>query len=154
MSIFSDPIENVAKWAQASSLWYYSVGGGCCADELISAQACRYDLERFGCLPQAHPEQADLLIVNTLVTEKMAGVILEIYSRMPLPRYVMAVGACALTCGAFSDRVSYSKPKPLDEIIPVDVYVPGCPPRPEAIMDGLIQLQKKIRMKGVNDRAP
>jgi len=84
----------------------------------------------------------------------MATVIRDIYSRMPSPKYVMAVGACASSGGAFSDQVSYVKAHPLDAIIPVDVYVPGCPPRPEALMDGLIQLQKKIRLKGVNEITP
>lgn len=151
MNFLSSRIHDLMTWAQSSSLWYYSVGGGCCADELLSVQGCRYDLERFGCLPQAHPEQADLLIVSTVVTEKMSEVIRDIYSRMPSPKYVMAVGACANSGGAFNDRVTYVKTNPLDAIIPVDVYVPGCPPRPEAIMDGLIQLQEKIRKKGVNE---
>ncbi len=154
MSFLSSRLQDLTAWAQSSSLWYYSVGGGCCADESISVQGCRYDLERFGCLPQAHPEQADLLIVSTAVTEKMAAVILEVYARMPTPKYVMAVGACANSGGAFADRVSYVKARPLDTIIPVDVYVPGCPPRPEAIMDGLIRLQEKIQRKDGHANAP
>jgi NADH-quinone oxidoreductase subunit B len=112
---------------------------------MLSLQGCRYDLERFGCLPQAHPEQADLLIVSTAVTERMSEVIQDVYSKMPIPRYVMAVGACSNSGGAFDSNVSYVGARPLDQIIPVDVYVPGCPPRPEAIMNGLIRLQEKIR---------
>lgn len=154
MSFVSSRLDALTDWAQSSSLWYYSIGGGCCADELITAQGCRYDLERFGCLPQSHPEQADLLIVNTVVTEKMVEVILGIYERMSSPKYVMAVGACANSGGAFGERVSYVKTRPLDTVIPVDVYVPGCPPRPEAIMDGLIKLQEKIKKKGVNEITP
>jgi NADH-quinone oxidoreductase subunit B len=141
----SSKIDSVVSWAQASSLWTYSISGGCCADELLSSQGCRYDLERFGCLPQAHPEQADLLIVSTAVTPKLIAVIREVYDRMPNPKYVMAVGACANSGGLFTPRVSHASASPLEEIIPVDVYVPGCPPRPEAIMNGLIQLQEKIK---------
>lgn len=141
----SAKIKDLVSWAQASSLWTYSISGGCCADEVLSAQGCRYDLERFGCLPQAHPEQADLLIVSTAVTPQVVGVIREIYDRMPFPKYVMAVGACANSGGAFTPRVTYAAARPLDKIIPVDIYVPGCPPRPEAIMNGLIRLQEKIR---------
>ena len=146
MSAFSATrMNDLVTWAQSSSIWTYSVTGGCCADEMLSLQGCRYDLERFGCLPQAHPEQADLLIVGTVVTERMAEVILDVYSRMPDPKYVMAVGACSSACGAFDGAVSYSGTRPLDRVIPVDVFVPGCPPRPEAIMNGLIRLQEKIR---------
>lgn len=154
MSIVAARLQALRDWAQSSSLWYYSIGGGCCADETTSAQGCRYDLERFGCLPQAHPEQADLLIVSTAVTTKMAEVILDVYSRMPSPKYVMAVGACANSGSTFDERVSYVKAQPLDKLIPVDVYVPGCPPRPEAIMDGLIKLQEKIMKKGGNESTP
>lgn len=138
-------LNDVVTWAQASSLWYYTISGGCCANEMLSLQGCRYDLERFGCLPQSHPEQADLLIVSTAVTERMAEVVREVYARMPHPRYVMAVGACANSGGAFDTNVTYAGAQPLDKIVPVDVYVPGCPPRPEAIMNGLIRLQEKIR---------
>ncbi len=144
-SFVSTKMKDVVAWAQASSLWYYSVSGGCCADEMLSLQGCRYDLERFGCLPQAHPEQADLLLVSTAVTERLAVIIREVYARMPEPKYVMAIGACANSGGAFDERVSYAGVKPLDKIIPVDIFVPGCPPRPEAIMNGLIRLQEKIR---------
>ena len=143
-SFISSKVNDLMTWAQASSLWTYSIGGGCCADEMLSAQSCRYDLERFGCLPQAHPEQADLLIVSTAVTERTAAVILEVYERMPSPKYVMAVGACANAGGLFSERVSYAAATPLEKILAVDVFVPGCPPRPEALMNGLIRLQEKI----------
>ncbi len=136
-------------WAQSASVWTFTVSGGCCANEMLSLQGCRYDLERFGCLPQSHPEQADLLIVGTAVTAQMADVIREIYERMPSPKYVMAVGACANSGGAFDSQVSYAGVQPLDQVIPVDVYVPGCPPRPEAMMNGLIRLQEKIRAKSV-----
>lgn len=147
-------VSDLVKWARASSLWYYSVSGGCCADEVLSTQGCRYDFERFGALPQTHPEQADLLLVSTVVTEKLVPVIREIYERMPHPKYVMAVGACANSTGAFSERVSYAKAVPLDKVIPVDVFVPGCPPRPEAIMNGVIRLQEKIERERTPDASP
>lgn len=150
-SYASGRISELVKWARASSLWYFSVNGGCCADEVLSTQGCRYDFERFGALPQTHPEQADLLIVSTVVTSKLAPVIKEIYERMPFPKYVMAVGACANSCGAFSETVSYAGAVPLDQIVPVDIYVPGCPPRPEAIMDGLIRLQERIEKERIPD---
>jgi len=153
-TFLSAKLGNLAAWAQSSSLWYYTITGGCCADEMLSVQGCRYDLERFGCLPQAHPEQADLLIVSTAVTEQMAKVILDVYDRMPSPKYVMAVGACSNSGGAFNERVSYVKSRPLEQVIPVDVFIPGCPPRPEAIMNGLILLQNKIQERGANENAP
>lgn len=141
----SSKLNDVVTWAQSASLWTYTIAGGCCADEMLSLQGCRYDLERFGCLPQAHPEQADLLIVSAAVTDRLETVIREVYDRMPFPKYVMAVGACANSGGAFDSNVSYAGAKPLDKVVPVDVFVPGCPPRPEAIMNGLIRLQEKIR---------
>ena len=94
-SFLSARVTDLVDWARASSLWFFEVGGGCCADEVLSAQGCRYDLERFGALPRIHPEQADLLIVSTAVTERMIPVIRELYDRMPSPKYVMSVGACA-----------------------------------------------------------
>jgi NADH-quinone oxidoreductase subunit B len=141
----SSRIDRLMDWARASSLWTFQVGGGCCADETLNAQACRYDLERFGCLPRSQPEQADLLLVSTAVVPRMVPVIREIYDRMPSPKYVISVGACANSGGAFAGRTTYAPAVPLESVIPVDVFVPGCPPRPEAIMDGLIRLQKKIR---------
>jgi NADH-quinone oxidoreductase subunit B len=138
-------MDRIRAWAQSHSLWYYSITGGCCADEVFSSQACKYDLERFGSLPQSQPEQADLLIVSTVVTEKVAPEIKKIYDAMPTPKYVLALGACACSGGAFSPQVSYAVKPNLASVIPVDVYVPGCPPRPEAIMNGLILLQEKIR---------
>lgn len=138
------------KWARANSLWYYHVSGGCCADEVMNSQGCKYDLERFGCLPVPEPEQADLLIVSTAVTHRMAEEIRKVYDRMSEPRYVMALGACANSAGAFDTRVTYGLKGVLEDVVPVDVYVPGCPPRPEAIMNGLIRLQEKIEGKNVD----
>lgn len=134
-------------WARADSLWYLSVGGGCCADEVLNAAGCRYDLERFGCLPQSEPHLADLLIVRGIVTEKAAPALLALYENMLEPKYVMAVGACANCGGLFGPEHGSPTLAGVDRLIPVDVYVSGCPPRPEAIMNGLIALQEKIRGK-------
>lgn len=147
-------VSDLVKWARSSSLWYFSVSGGCCADEVLSTVGCRYDFERFGALPQSHPEQADLLLVSTVVTGRLREVIRDVYERMPFPKYVMAIGACANSCGAFSERVSYAGAVPLDQVVPVDIFVPGCPPRPEAIMNGLIRLQEKIGKERQPDARP
>ncbi len=133
------------KWAMASSLWYYPVATGCCADELLNTEGCRYDLERFGCVPQVSVEQADLLIVSGVVTRKLAPYLRELYDRMASPKHVLAVGACAASGGAFGRDLSYSTLLGVDTIMPVDIFVAGCPPRPEALMNGVLELQKKIR---------
>lgn len=137
-------LENLLKWARSRSLWYVTTGAGCCADEVLSALGCRYDLERFGCVPQVDPRQADLLIVSGAVSYKTASRLKNLYDSMPSPKYVLAVGSCASCGGMFSPEYSYSVVPGADRIIPVDVYVPGCPPRPESIMNGLIALKKKI----------
>lgn len=141
-------VERVMSWARSRSLWYISTGSGCCADEVLNAAGCRYDIERFGCLPQVDPRQADLLIVNGIVSYKAAPHLLALYDQMLSPKYVMAIGACACSGGAFGPESSYAAMAGVDRLIPVDVYVPGCPPRPEAIMDGLINLQRKIHGNG------
>lgn len=137
-------LDRILNWARANSLWYFSTGSGCCADEVLDSFGCRYDLERFGCIPQVDPRHADLLIVNGAVSYKAASELRAVYDRMAAPKYVLAVGACACRGGAFAPQWSYSTVPGVDRIVPVDVYVPGCPPRPEAIMDGLITLQEKI----------
>lgn len=132
------------KWARASSLWYITTGTGCCADEVLNTSGCRYDLERFGCLSQVDPRQADLLIVSGVVSNKAAPHLRAIYDAMLFPKYVLAVGSCVGCGGVFACEQNYSVIPGLDRIIPVDVYVSGCPPRPEAIMNGLITLKGKI----------
>ncbi|MBC7691270.1 MAG: NADH-quinone oxidoreductase subunit NuoB [Methylotenera sp.] len=144
-NFFSSTLSKAIEWARAGSLWYVSVGSGCCGDEVMETVGCRYDLERFGCVPQVNPEQADLLIVSGITSYKAAPHLRALYDAMLSPKYVLAVGACASCGGAFSPESSYSVVAGVDKIIPVDVYVPGCPPRPEAIMNGLITLQEKIR---------
>lgn len=128
-------MDQILKWAQANSLWYYPLTSACCANELFQSLGCRYDLERFGLKPQSDPSRADLLFVPGLVTEKLKPYLKEVYESMLAPKYVIALGTCANSAdsaGAVSN------------VIPVDVYVPGCPPRPEAIMNGVITLQQRI----------
>jgi len=138
------------KWAQSNSLWYYVVNSGCCGDEFLEVVGCRYDLERFGCLKQDNPSQADLLIICGAVTYKASAEVKEIYSKMRRPKFVLAIGACACQGGLYSKDYSYSVVPGAQELVPVDVYVPGCPPRPEAIMNGLLALQEKIRGFEIN----
>jgi NADH-quinone oxidoreductase subunit B len=144
-SFYASTLGRALSWARASSLWYLNVPGGCCADEVLESAGCRYDLERFGCVPQVDPRQADLLVVTGMVSYKAAPELRALYDAMPDPKYVLAVGACANCGGTFAPEYSYAAAPGIDRIIPVDVYVPGCPPRPEAIMNGLIILQEKIR---------
>lgn len=141
---FTSRIDRVMSWSRARSLWYFAAKSGCCADELLEVSGCRYDLERFGCVPREDPAQADLLIVTGVITSKSAPEIKQVYDAMLSPKYVLAIGACACSGGAFGELPEYTVVEGLDKILPVDVYVPGCPPRPEAIMNGLIALQEKI----------
>jgi len=137
-------LDKILRWVQANSLWYYFINHGCCADEVLRAKGCRYDIERFGCINVDTPEKADLLIVGGVVTEKLKPYLLNAYEKMITPKFVMAVGACACRCGFFQEVRTKVKVYSVDQIIPVDVFVPGCPPRPEAIQNGLISLQNKI----------
>lgn len=142
--IYTSTIGRMLAWARSQSLWYLPITPGCCGDEVLETSSCRYDLERFGCLPQVDPRQADLLIVSGAITYKAAPKLKEVYDAMLEPKYVISLGACANCGGAFAPEFSYSVVPGIDRIIPVDVYVPGSPPRPEAIMNGLITLQEKI----------
>lgn len=143
--IYLSTVGKIMSWARANSLWYISQGAGCCADEVLETVGCRYDLERFGCTQQADPKQSDLLIVTGAVSYKAAPYLKELYDAMLAPKYVMAVGACANCGGLFGPESSYSVVAGVNQLLPVDVYVPGCPPRPEAFMNGLITLQERIR---------
>lgn len=125
------------KWSRAQSLWVYAPPSTCCSDEAMNAWGCRYDWERFGCVRESQPENADLLIVNGFVSEELRPHYLSIYERMKAPRYVMALGSCACRGGLFSDSG-------VESFFPVNVFVPGCPPRPEAILNGLLALQESI----------
>ena len=143
-SFYLSTVGRLLKWAQSRSLWYVSTGSGCCADEVLNTIGSRYDLERFGCVQQVDPRQADLLIVSGMVSYKAAPHLKHLYDTMLNPKYVLAIGACASCGGPFNPEFSYSVVPGVDQVIPVDVYVPGCPPRPEAIMNGLIALQERI----------
>ncbi len=141
-SIITTSIEQVADWGRKSSLWPALFGLACCAIEMMATGASRYDLARFGAeLFRASPRQADLMIVSGRVCQKMAPVLRTIYDQMPEPKWVISMGACASSGGIFNN---YAVIQGVDKIVPVDVYVPGCPPRPEALMDGILKLQEKI----------
>jgi NADH-quinone oxidoreductase subunit B len=146
-SFYLSTIGKVMNWARAQSLWYTHTGSSCCADEVLNSMGCRYDLERFGAVEQQDAQQADLLIISGVVTDKLAPHLKALYESMRSPKYVLAVGTCANSGGLFSPQHSYCVKAGASSVVPVDVYVPGCPPRPEAIMDGLIALQERIRGK-------
>lgn len=136
-------IDPVYNWSRRNSVWPMTFGLACCAIEMICTAASRYDLARFGMeVFRATPRQSDLLIISGTVTKKMVPTIVRLYNQMPEPRYVMAMGACASGGGPFKE--GYSVVDGIDKFLPVDVYVPGCPPTPQALINGLIALQEKI----------
>ncbi|MEL7565015.1 MAG: NADH-quinone oxidoreductase subunit B family protein [Dehalobacterium sp.] len=136
-------VEKVLNFARGNSLWPVTFGLACCAIEMMAAGGARYDLSRFGYeVFRPSPRQADLMIVAGTVTNKMAPLLKRIYDQMPEPKYVIAMGSCAISGGPFVD--SYNVVRGVDTLIPVDVYVPGCPPRPEALINGFLQLKAKI----------
>lgn len=142
-SIITTSVDKVLEWGRESSLWYMLFGLACCAIEMMAAGAARFDLDRFGMMFRATPRQSDLMIVAGTVTKKMAPRVKRLYEQMAEPRYVIAMGSCANAGGPFAD--SYAVVHGVDKIVPVDVYVPGCPPRPEALINGIMQLRKKMR---------
>jgi len=134
----------VIRFARSKSPWMFSFGLACCAIEMITAGTSRFDaMERFGMLARASPRQSDVMIVAGWVTSKMAPRVKRLYNQMPEPKYVIAMGECSICGGPWYD--SYHVVDGVDKIIPVDVYIPGCPPRPEALLDGIIKLRKMIR---------
>jgi NADH-quinone oxidoreductase subunit B len=138
--------DDVITWARTGSLMWMTFGLACCAVEMMQASMPRYDMERFGMAPRASPRQSDLMIVAGTLTNKMAPALRKVYDQMPDPRYVLSMGSCANGGGYY--HYSYSVVRGCDRIVPVDVYVPGCPPSAEALLYGLLQLQKKIRRTG------
>lgn len=136
-------VENVFNWARAGSLWPMSFGLACCAVEMMHSAASRYDLDRFGVIFRPSPRQSDVMIVAGTLCNKMAPAFRKVYDQMAEPRWVISMGSCANGGGYY--HYSYSVVRGCDRIVPVDVYVPGCPPTAEALMYGIIQLQNKIR---------
>ncbi|MFI0740140.1 NADH-quinone oxidoreductase subunit B [Streptomyces sp. NPDC021100] len=146
-----EPMKVVLNWGRRYSLWVFNFGLACCAIEFIAASMARHDFIRLGVIPFAPgPRQADLMIVSGTVTDKMAPAVKRLYEQMPEPKYVISFGACSNCGGPYWD--SYSVTKGVDQIIPVDVYVPGCPPRPEALLQGILKLQEKIAAESTAER--
>jgi len=143
-------LDKVVQWARTGSLWPMSFGLACCAVEMMQTFMPRYDMERFGVVFRGSPRQSDVMIVAGTLTNKMAPALRRVYDQMPEPRYVISMGSCANGGGYY--HYSYSVVRGCDRIVPVDVYVPGCPPTAEALVYGILQLQKKIRRTGTIDR--
>ena len=142
--------DDLITWARTGSLMWMTFGLACCAVEMMQASMPRYDLERFGVAPRASPRQSDVMIVAGTLTNKMAPALRKVYDQMPAPRYVISMGSCANGGGYY--HYSYSVVRGCDRVVPVDVYVPGCPPTAEALVYGILQLQKKIRREGNIER--
>ncbi|MGC8742646.1 MAG: NADH-quinone oxidoreductase subunit B [Verrucomicrobiia bacterium] len=146
--VFVTSLQEFYNWGRKNSIWPMQFGLACCAIEMISASMARYDIARFGSeVFRASPRQADLMIVAGTVTKKMAPQVVRLYNQMAEPKYVIAMGACAISGGPF--KQGYNVLKGIDRYIPVDVYIPGCPPRPEALLNGLIKLQKIIEEQSI-----
>ena len=141
-------LDRIYNWGRRSSVWPMMFGLACCAIEMISAQAARYDLARFGMeVMRPSPRQSDLLLISGTVTKKMVPIIVRLYNQMPEPKYVVAMGACASGGGPFKE--GYNVVAGIDKFLPVDVYIPGCPPTPQALVAGLIKLQEKIDKQSI-----
>ncbi len=150
-NIILTSLEDLHNWARLSSLWPLLYGTACCFIEFAALIGSRFDFDRFGLVPRSSPRQADLLIVAGTVTMKMAPALVRLYEQMPDPKYVIAMGACTITGGMFSAD-STTAVRGVDKLIPVDLYLPGCPPRPEAIFDAVIKLRKKVGNESVAER--
>ncbi len=143
-NILTTTLDYLVNWARKSALWPMTFGLACCAIEMMASGASRYDFDRFGVIFRATPRQSDVMIVAGTVTYKMAPVLRKVYDQMPEPRWVISMGSCSTAGGPFN---SYATLQGVDQIVPVDVYVSGCPPRPEALMWGVLKLQEKIQQE-------
>ena len=151
-NIILTSLDDLHNWARMSSLWPLLYGTACCFIEFAALIGSRFDFDRFGLVPRSSPRQADLLIVAGTVTMKMAPALVRLYEQMPEPKYVIAMGACTITGGMFSAD-STTAVRGVDKLIPVDLYLPGCPPRPEAIFDAVIKLRKKVGNESILERS-
>ena len=140
--VVTTKVDEILNWSRKSSVWYMLFGLACCAIEMMQTGGPRADLDRFGAVPRATPRQSDMMIVAGTLTLKMALRTKVLYDQMPDPKYVISMGSCANCGGLF--QLAYSVCDGVDKVIPVDVYVPGCPPRPEALTEGLLKLQEKM----------
>ncbi|OQP14325.1 NADH-quinone oxidoreductase subunit B [Geobacillus thermoleovorans] len=144
-NVFLTTLEQLKGWARSSSLWPLTFGLACCAIEMMAVGGAHYDLDRFGSFFRASPRQADVMIVSGTVTKKMAPLLRRLYDQMPEPKWVITMGSCATAGGPYVK--SYSVVKGVDQIVPVDVYIPGCPPNPAALIYGIHKLKEKIRLE-------
>ncbi|MFW6295780.1 MAG: NADH dehydrogenase subunit K [Halothece sp.] len=145
-------VDDLYNWARLSSLWPLMFGTACCFIEFAAMIGSRFDFDRFGLVPRSSPRQADLIITAGTITMKMAPTLVRLYEQMPEPKYVIAMGACTITGGMFTVD-SPTAVRGVDKLIPVDVYLPGCPPRPEAIMDAIVKLRKKVANDSIQERS-
>nr|YP_010234679.1 NADH-plastoquinone oxidoreductase subunit K [Casearia glomerata]QGU84331.1 NADH-plastoquinone oxidoreductase subunit J [Casearia velutina]QTA72469.1 NADH-plastoquinone oxidoreductase subunit K [Casearia glomerata] len=143
ISVISTTSNDLSNWSRLSSLWPLLYGTSCCFIEFASLIGSRFDFDRYGLVPRSSPRQADLILTAGTITMKMAPSLVRLYEQMPEQKYVIAMGACTITGGMFSTD-SYSTVRGVDKLIPVDVYLPGCPPKPEAVIDAITKLRKKI----------
>mgnify|MGYP001456259853 FL=1 len=145
-NIIVEKLDTLINWSRANSQWYFQFGLACCAIEMMAAAGPRHDLDRFGAIPRASPRQSDVMIVAGTVTLKMAERVKRLYEQMSDPKYVISMGSCSNSGGPYWQH-GYHVLKGVDLVVPVDVYVPGCPPRPEALIQGILELQKKIKLQ-------
>jgi NADH-quinone oxidoreductase B subunit len=146
-------VDDFINWGRESSMWYMLFATACCGIELMQTGASRFDVDRFGMIPRASPRQSDLMIVAGTITHKMASRVRRLYEQMPEPKWVISMGSCANAGGPFS-KYAYSVLDGIDKYIPVDVYVPGCPPRPEALIEGVVVLREKVRRQKASILTP
>lgn len=150
-NVLLSTVDSLINWGRSNSIWPLTFATSCCGIEMMAAGASRYDFARFGIeVYRASPRQADVIVVAGTITHKMVPVLKRLYDQMADPKYVIAMGACAISGGPFFYH-SYHVIKGVDHVIPVDVYIPGCPPRPEALLYGVMQLQRKIKLTKIND---